>query len=232
MEVQVFADADRVAHEAARLIAQLARKAVAERGQFLMAVSGGKTPWKMLQALGKEDLPWENVHVFQVDERVAPSGHPDRNLTHLVESLLEFAPLKEDHIHAMPVESDDLDEAALNYARTLCRITGTPPVFDLVHLGLGADGHTASLVPDDPAIMIEDRDVAISLTYQGRRRMTLTYPIINRSKTILWVVTGAEKNQMLKRLLAGDVSIPAGKVCQDHAFVLADREAFGDIAAN
>jgi len=230
MEIRVFKDAEAVAHEAARLIAAMAREGVAARGHFVMAVSGGKTPWQMLKALGREDVPWESVHVFQVDERVVSSGHPDRNLTHLRENLLDHSPLSDNNIHAMPVESDDLELAAERYSLTLREIAGTPPVFDLVHLGLGPDGHTASLVPGDPVLNIYDHDVAITGIYQGRKRMTLTYAIINRSRNILWIVAGAEKVPMLKRLQIADASIPAGRICQDVALILADRDAFGDMS--
>jgi 6-phosphogluconolactonase len=229
MEIRVLTDAETVAREAAKLIAKVARESIAERGQFLMAVSGGTTPWQMLRALGKEDLPWKNVYVIQVDEREAPEGHADRNLTHLRESLLEHAPLSEDHILAMPVDSGNLELGARRYSETLCQIAGSPPVLDLVHLGLGTDGHTASLVPDDPALRIDDCDVAITGIYQGRKRMTLTYPMINRSRTILWMVTGSGKILVLKRLLAADLSIPAGRICQDHAIILADRDAAGNL---
>src|SRR5262249_36911006 len=159
----------------------------------VMAVSGGHTPWQMLRALANEAVPWESVHVVQVDERIAPAGDPDRNLTHLQESLLEHAPLPADQIYAMPVEGPDLESAARNYARTLQQIAGTPPVLDLAHLGLGPDGHTASLVPNDPVLNINNRDVALTGVYQNHRRMTLTYPMLNRSRQILWVVTGAGK---------------------------------------
>ncbi|HQH73228.1 MAG TPA: 6-phosphogluconolactonase, partial [bacterium] len=197
-------------------------------GRFIMAVSGGQTPWKMLRALAREEVPWEGVHVVQVDERLAPEGHPDRNLTHLRESLLEQAPLRPERIHAMPVEAKDLQAAAAGYAMTLQEITGSPAMIDLVHLGLGSDGHTASLVPGDPVLGIDDRDVALTGVYQGRRRMTLTYPILNRSRRILWVVTGAEKVEMLHRLRRADRSIPAGWVRQEQALVLADRAALGE----
>src|SRR6266508_3613188 len=226
MEVTVLPDAAAVAREAAAIIAAEARATVAARGRFIVAVSGGHTPWQMLRAMAEEDLPWKGVHVAQVDERVAPAGDPDRNLTHLRASLLDHAPLLPGRIHAMPVESSDLEAAAAQYARTLQEIAGSPPVLDLAHLGLGPDGHTASLVPGDPVLEVMDRDVALTTTvYQGRRRMTLTYPTINRSRRILWVVTGSEKVTMLPRLLAGDRSIPAGRVGQEQALLLADRAA-------
>jgi 6-phosphogluconolactonase len=225
MKIEILADADAVALKAATIIAAEARASIGERGRFVMAVSGGHTPWQMLRALADEDVPWKGVHVVQVDERVAPAGHPDRNLTHLRESLLGHAPLPPEQIYAMPVEEEDLAVAAARYALTLKEIAGLPPVLDLVHLGLGPDGHTASLVPGDPVLDITDADVALTGVYQGRRRMTLTYPIINRARHILWLVTGSEKAEMLVRLRDGDRSIPAGRVRQDTATVLADRAA-------
>jgi 6-phosphogluconolactonase len=231
MNIEVLDGADSVAQRAAEIIAADARTAVAARGRFLMAVSGGHTPWVMLRALGAADIRWPAVHVVQVDERVAPAGHPDRNLTHLRESLLDHAPLLPEQIHDMPVESPDLETAAAQYAATLREIAGSPPMLDLVHLGLGPDGHTASLVPGDPVLNVKDADVAVTGAYQGRRRMTLTYPMINRSRRILWVVTGSEKVQMLNRLLDGDESIPAGRVSRERALVVADRAAAGQLAA-
>jgi 6-phosphogluconolactonase len=232
MKIKVLADAAAVAQEAAAIIAAEARVAVAARGRFIVAVSGGHTPWQMLRALAGEEVPWEGVHVVQVDERVAPAGHPDRNLTHLRESLLAHTPLRPEQIYAMPVELPDLEAAAKRYALTLQGIAGSPPVLDLVHLGLGPDGHTASLVPGDPVLDVTDADVALTGVYQGRRRMTLTYPILNRSRRILWVVTRSEKAGMFVRLRDGDTSIPAGRVRQDQALVLADRAAAEKLGAN
>ena len=227
VETRILADADAVARAAAKLIAAEARSAVAARGRFIVAVSGGRTPWQMLRALASEDAPWSGVHVIQVDERIAPAGDPDRNLSHLRESLLDHVPLPPQQIYAMPVEAADIDAAASSYACTLERIAGTPPVLDLVHLGLGADGHTASLVQGDPVLNVTDRDVALTGDYMGRRRMSLTYPILNRARRILWLVTGADKVAMLPRLLAADTSIPAGRVHQERALVLADSAAAG-----
>src|SRR6202035_1381360 len=229
MKIEVYTDADAVALAAAKLIAKEARDAVATRRKFVMAVSGGKTPWIMLRDLAHEDMPWKSVHVVQVDERVAPEGDADRNLTHLRESLLEHAPLPPEQIHAMPVEAADLQAACMRYALTLREIAGSPAVLDLVHLGLGPDGHTASLVPGDPVLDVKDTDVAVTGVYQGRRRMTLTYPMINRSRKVLWVVTGSDKAQMLDRLLDGDESIPAGPVSREQALVVADRAAAGQL---
>lgn len=225
MEVRVLADAEAVAVEAASMIASEGREAVAARGRFVLAVSGGYTPWNMLRALACEQVPWSDVYVAQVDERVAPAGHPDRNLTHLHESLLDHVPLPPGHVLAMPVEFPDAEAAALHYAQRLQQVAGTPPVLDLVHLGLGPDGHTASLTPGDPVLNVTEADIALTQPYQGRRRMTLTYPMLNRARRILWVVTGTDKAGVLLRLREGDVSIPAGRVSRDRVLVLADRAA-------
>jgi 6-phosphogluconolactonase len=232
MKIDVLPDADNVAREAAKLIAAEARAAVLARGRFLLAVSGGRTPWLMLRALADEPVPWPDLHLFQVDERVAPAGDPDRNLTHIRESLLTRVPLPAEHVHAMPVEGPELEAAAESYARLLRGVAGSPPVLDLVHLGLGPDGHTASLVPGDPVLSVADSDVALTGVYQGRRRMTLTYRVLNQARRILWLVTGTEKAGPLVRLRAADASIPAGRVRQDQALVLVDREAASDLGIN
>jgi 6-phosphogluconolactonase len=227
MKIEIFPDADEVAKKGAEIIAAEARAAVKARGRFTVAVSGGRTPWLMLRALANKDVPWEAVNVVQVDERVAPDGDPDRNLTHLRESLLGHAPLRREQVYAMPVEAQELESAAKHYAETLKKIAGSPPVLDLVHLGLGPDGHTASLVPEDPVLNVTDADVALTGFYQGRRRMTLTYPILNRARSVLWLVTGKDKVATLARLRDGDVTIPAGRIQRDNAVVLADKAAAG-----
>src|SRR5262249_52900843 len=144
VKIEVLADADAVAREAASRVAAEARASFAARRRFIVALSGGHTPWEMLRVLASEDVPWDAVHVVQVDERVAPPGDPDRNLAHLRESLLARAPLRPEQIHAMPVEASDLESGARLYARGLEVLAGSPPVLDLAHLGLGPDGHTAS----------------------------------------------------------------------------------------
>jgi 6-phosphogluconolactonase len=229
MKVEIYPDDAAVAGAAARFVAGAARAAVAERGRFTLAVSGGHTPWQMLRALAGEDVPWQHVEILQVDERVAPAGDKDRNLTHLHESLLEHVPIQASQIHAMPVEESDLETAAGKYARTLVDLCGDPATVDLVHLGLGPDGHTASLVPGDPVLDISAQDVAATGVYQGRRRLTLTYPVLDRARQILWLVTGASKVAMLPRLMQADPTIPAGRVSQSRATLFADRGAAGAI---
>jgi 6-phosphogluconolactonase len=222
---ETLPDAVAVAARAARWLAAAAREAVAARGLFSFAVSGGRTPWEMLRALADEDVPWQAVHLFQVDERVAPAGDTDRNLVHIQESLLGRVPLPEGNLHPMPVEDADLLAAARRYQREMEAVAGAPAVLDAVHLGLGPDGHTASLVPGDPVLAVDAVDVAVTGAYQGRVRMTLTYPALARASALLWLITGAEKAPALARLLSKDPGIPAGRVRADRALVLADRAA-------
>lgn len=214
-ELEVAPDASSVAAQAATYVAARARVAVSERGRFTFAVSGGHTPWAMFAELARQDVPWADVELYQVDERVAPDGDPDRNLTHLRESIGD-APAR---VHPMPVNDSDLDKAAAEYAMVL------PQRFDLVHLGLGPDGHTASLVPGDPVLEVADALVAVTQPYQGHRRMTLTYPALTRADQLLWLVTGSDKRDPLAKLLAGDQSIPAGRVLATRSLVLADEAA-------
>jgi 6-phosphogluconolactonase len=214
-ELEVAPDASSVAAQAATYVAARARVAVSQRGRFTFAVSGGQTPWAMFAELARQDVPWVDVELYQVDERVAPDGDPDRNLTHLRESIGD-APAR---VHPMPVNDSDLDKAAAQYAMVL------PQRFDLVHLGLGPDGHTASLVPGDPVLEVADALVAVTQPYQGHRRMTLTYPALTRADQLLWLVTGSDKRDPLAKLLAGDQSIPAGRVLATRSLVLADEAA-------
>jgi len=227
LRTEILPDPGAVAVSAAERIAQAAREAVAERGRCALAVSGGTTPWLAFRALAGEEVPWGRVHLFQVDERAAPSGDPERNFFHLKEALIDRIDIPAANVHPMPVEGEDLEGGVRRYEAILRRIAGTPPVLDLVQLGLGEDGHTASLFPGDPALQVVDADVAVSGLYRGHRRMTLTYPAIDRARSILWLVTGSGKSAVLSRLRAGDRSIPAGGVRSDCAILLADQAAAG-----
>jgi len=227
-------DAVAAAVAAAAEIAATCREAVAARGLALVAVSGGETPWRMLEQLRGLDLPWQRIHVAQVDERIAPRGDPRRNLARLEQILVREGPLPERQLLAMPVEAEDLDAAAANYQRLLERHGGRPLQLDLVQLGLGGDGHTASLVPGDPVLEVADRDVATSGEYQGLRRMTLTYPAIDRARRRLWLVTGTAKAARLAELLAAASAdgAPSVRVSRADASVVADREALVRTAAS
>ncbi len=207
-------DAEAAAVEAARIIEATAAAAVAERGQFNFAVSGGRTPWRTLEILAGSRMNWSRTSLFQVDERIAPSGSPERNLTHLV---LTLPLICQAAIRPMPVGADDLEMALNEYEYSL------PERFDLVHLGLGPDGHTASLIPDDPVLEVDDRQVAITTNeYQGTRRMTLTYPAIDEARRVLFLVTGEDKRDALRKLLVADPSIPAGRVKNEATIIVTD----------
>jgi 6-phosphogluconolactonase len=219
IELEVAGDEKAASRRAAELIAAAGDEAAAERGHFAFAMSGGRSPWAMLAILGElEGMPWDKTELFQVDERVAAPGDEARNLTHMVLGL------SMDHqatLRPMPVTQRDHDAAAREYEASL------PDRFDLVHLGLGPDGHTASLVPGDPVLEVTDRRVAMTETYQDHRRMTLTYPALNDARRIIWLVTGPDKPEALQKLLAGDESIPAGRVHNENAIVVADDAAAG-----
>lgn len=217
--LEVHSDPSSVAKAGAKYVTSSARAAVTATGGFRFAVSGGHTPWAMFAQLAKIDMPWPDTEIFQVDERVAPRDDPERNLFHLLECVGESAV----EIIPMPVEAADLDAAADTYARRL------PARFDLVHLGLGRDGHTASLVPGDPVLEVTDRLVSpCRSTYQGHNRLTLTYPALARAQQLMWLVTGRDKREALERLLTGDTGIPAGRVEAEASLILADAAAIGE----
>ena len=252
LELVVRPDAAAAARHAAAWLAERAREAVAARGRFTLAVSGGSTPGPAFAALAEEDVPWEHVHLFQVDERVAPAGHPDRNLVGLREALVDRVPLPEANLHPLPVDavSEGLEDVAgepdpgtrtyvafsrwlgkalrkavTEAERELVAAAGEPPVLDVVQLGLGGDGHTASLVPGDPALEVTDGAVAATGRYAGRHRLTLTYPTLDAARHRLWLATGAGKADMVARLVAGDTTIPAGRVSRAGAVLVVDAPA-------
>lgn len=227
MEILIYPDAVAAARMAADFISAQARDCLAVNERFLLAVSGGNTPWLMLSELAQREVQWERVHIFQVDERVAPDGDPERNWTHLQQCLAPCWHRLEARVHPMPVNGTDLEAGTAQYAAALVQIAGPRPRLDLVHLGLGADGHTASLLPNDPALQVRNRDVAVTQPYRGYRRMTLTLPTINRARQILWLVAGADKRTALTRLLNGDTGIPAAHINEVNATVLADAAAMG-----
>jgi len=225
MKLRIFTTDKQASRAAAAFIAETAHTAVRERGLFTLALSGGDTPAAMLDALAIEDAPWDRTHIFQTDERVAPRGDTDRNLARLEATLFSAVGVPAANIHPMPVDEPDLDAAAVAYAATLTSIAGSPAVLDLVHLGLGADGHTGSLVPEDAVLDVRDADVAVTGLYRGRRRMTLTLPLLARARTLLWLVTGAVKSDALGRAVVGDPIVPAGRVERSRAIVFADDAA-------
>lgn len=225
MKTELFSTADQVAAGAAAYLENEIREALHHQKSYSLAISGGRTPWEMLKILSKADLPWQRVNIFQVDERVAPDGHADRNLTQLFQAIAGTPMVMQLRIFPMPVLAEDLEEGSREYTQVLDEVTEGKGL-DLIHLGLGSDGHTASLVPGDGVLEIQDRLVACTQnTYQGRIRMTLTYPLLNSAKQLLWIVTGSEKQEMVQRLLQQDPSIPAGSIRQENALLMVDQAA-------
>lgn len=222
LQTEVFADDRDASRRAAEAIAEAGREAAAARGEFTLALSGGKTPWGMIGLLGDmEEMPWEQTQIYQVDERIAPPGDEVRNLTHLVQML---SISHQAVVRPMPVTSRDLDLAAAEYEAHL------PERLDLVHLGLGPDGHTASLVPGDSVLEVRDRRVALTENaYQGHRRMTLTYPALATARRILWLTLGEQVRDPLAKLRSSDPRIPAGMVENEHMLVIADEAAAGPV---
>jgi 6-phosphogluconolactonase len=219
--LEVLDDPAAVHRRGAELIAEAVGAAIDEKDRCALGVSGGRDPWPMFSQLEDRGLDWTRIEIYQVDERVAPAGSEERNLTHLIESLSIGA---QGSIRPMPVTHDDLEAAAERYGKLL------PEALDLAHMGLGPDGHTASLVPGDPVLEVTDRRVAVTAgPYEGVRRMTLTFPVLSRVRFLLWVVTGEEKRDALEMLLARDPSIPAGRVEPGgDSLILADRAAAPD----
>ena len=225
MKTEIFLQAEQVAARAAAYLEQAIREALTHQKSFSLAISGGRTPWEMLKILSKADLPWQRINLFQVDERVAPDGHPDRNLTQLFQAIAGTPMVTQLRIFPMPVTAEDLDAGATEYTEVLNEVTEGKGL-DMIHLGLGTDGHTASLVPGDEVLAVKNRLVACTQNnYQGRIRMTLTYPLLNSAKQILWIVTGSEKKEMVQRMLQQDPSIPAGSIRSENALLLVDQAA-------
>lgn len=208
MPLSIWPDPETACLEAARSMTRTLEAVLRERDQAVLAVSGGSTPWPMLATFFKSPLPWPRIHLFQVDERLVSPKSPERNWSHLV-------PLLPPGIQCHPVPSDPSaqgDDLARLYEAELIRISGNPPRIDLIHLGLGGDGHTASLAPGHAVLAIEDRWVASVGAFHGEARLTLTRPTLNRAVHRLWLACGSDKQEALARWIARDPAIPAGRV--------------------
>lgn len=228
LEVEVFDEFSEASRAAASFIEQRATESIAERGRFVWAISGGSTPETMLRFLAESNMDWAKVHLFQVDERVAPHGHRDRNSQMVISSLLGPSVRQRiGSVHWMDVTDDDLDNAADIYSAEVAEAASGG--FDVIQLGLGADGHTASLIPGDPAADERVRSVVVTASYQGRVRMTLTGPVLNRARSIVWLVSGAGKSEAFKRLIGQDPDIPAGTIDQGNAVAFVDRAVVNEI---
>jgi 6-phosphogluconolactonase len=226
MRIHVVASPEEAARRTAEWLRDEIARANAHRGRCLIALSGGRTPWRMLHDLRQLHVHWPALQVFQVDERAVPTGDERRNARQIADLLIAPHALSGAQFHPMPVEREDLAAGADEYSRLLAGVAGgAPPVLDAVVLGLGADGHTASLVPDDPLLTEAQIDVGISRPYQGVPRMTLTFRALNAARHRVWLVTGADKAAALAAVWAADASIPAGRVARESSLIFADNAA-------
>lgn len=208
---------------AAALIAELLGARLAEAPRATLAVSGGSSPLPMFDVLAGSGVDWSRVDVLQVDERVAPLRDNARNANGLWDRLVVPAQIPEANVHLMEVADHDPAVAAASYAQHLCRLTAsTEPMIDVVHLGLGDDGHTASLVPGDPVLDVTDRDVATTALYQGHRRVTMTYPLLNRAVSRVWLVPSDGKTDAVTALVDGHPGAPAAGVRRSGSTVVTD----------
>jgi 6-phosphogluconolactonase len=227
LELHVYGDPDELGRGAADQIASHLQWSIERNGTATLAVSGGNSPQLTFEALARHPVGWRDVHVLQVDERMAPDGDPARNANMLQAALIEAIDIPPDHVHLIPVR-DDLDAAAREYEDTVRAVCNG--VLDVVHLGLGDNGHTASLMPNDPVLAVDDRLVSHTTTpFQGHQRVTLTYLALNAAQHIVWIIEGEGKAPMLRRLVAGDDTIPAGRVLQDRAAVFCDEPAVSSL---
>jgi 6-phosphogluconolactonase len=220
-KVEVLADQQALAARAASVIADAITEAASKRNRCVVALSRLSHPaiWHELASYG---IDGALVDLFQVDERVAPRGTDERNLTGVERDLLDYIAGAKPCVHAMPVGDDSLVDAAATYARELENAAGSPPVIDVVHLGLGPDGHTASLAPSDPVLDVTDRPVAVTRAYQGYRRITLTYPVLDRARFVVFVVSGEDKRDALRAVLDNDQTKPAARLRSENVLLLAD----------
>ncbi len=221
--LKIAQDCPSACHEAALYLIRYVAETIARNGRCRLAVSGGTTPWPMLAAFFREELPWTRIDLFQTDERMAPEGSPERNASHLIPLLPPGI-----RFHPMPCGSTSATlKEATDYEKELEAFCGTPPVLDLIHLGLGEDGHTASLVPGDPVLDLVDQSVGPTRPYRGQSRLTLTVPAIQAAPTRLWLACGPDKHEALTRCLTRDPAIPASRVYQPSDPFWCDRPAAG-----
>lgn len=251
----------RWAGRAAEILGAAVADAITRRDRCLLAISGGSTPTPVFAELAQLDVDWPSVTILQVDERIVPLDSSSRNLMvqrnllgHLgctwlplpVDDLLALRgrpPTDQDH--PRPITSETAGPILDEFAARLIDLAGDPPVLDVVHLGLGSDGHTASLLPGDPLVHELRRYVGLTGLYSGSpptttqaaaaldrgtmrpttQRVSLTRPVLDRARMVLWLVNGADKADVVRRLVDGDMSIPAGLVHAAHSVVVSDTDA-------
>jgi 6-phosphogluconolactonase len=218
-ESLTFASAETLAHDVAEWLCRLAQGA---DHAFAVCLSGGSTPRRLYECLTAPEIsmrfPWNRAHWFWGDERFVPHDHPDSNFRMARDAFLSRVPVPDDNIHAVPTEGLSPEQAAVAYETTLKRYYGadklTPsrPLFDVTLLGIGEDGHTASLFPGQPALQETRRWVVAVIGAKSEPRITLTYPVLDSSRDVAFLATGQKKRKVVARAQDGDRTIPAGVV--------------------
>jgi 6-phosphogluconolactonase len=235
-EILVFDNSDQLVESAIEKWTEIADDAIKQRGLFTVALSGGSTPVKLYKELSGTDLKWDKTHIFIVDERFVPFDHSDSNYRMINETLLSNINIPKHNIHPVPIEKGSSDESARSYEGDLLSFfnlsSGGIPVFDLVLLGLGDDGHTASLFPGSSALTEKDH-LAVSATSPDKsrhERITITFPVINSSRNVVFLVTGSNKAEVVKDVLENETSnLPAAfvRLHTGKLFFLLDWQAGG-----
>jgi 6-phosphogluconolactonase len=219
--VIVAGDLEALSRQAANYVAQTLAAAATARGQCSIALSGGSTPRRTFELLAapplRDQVPWEATHVFWGDERFVPLDDPDSNYRLARERLLDRVPVPERQVYPVPTDAGSAVAAAAQYERTLRGVfeleVEDVPRLDLIMLGLGADGHTASLFPDSPALD-ETRRLVVpnGADYVPHERITFTFPVLNAARAVFFLVAGADKAPKVAAALGGDASVPAARV--------------------
>jgi 6-phosphogluconolactonase len=212
VRIQTYPNLETLSRAVAEQFVAMARRCTSEQQIFSVALSGGKTPQTFLKLLASPEfsarIPWENTHIFQVDERCVPPNHPESNYGMIREALLSQVPGAATHFHRMKAEQEDLDAASAEYAqelkKTLPPAKGKAPRFDLIMLGMGPDGHTASLFPGSGAVAEKEWWVCPNYVEELQAyRVTLTYPVLNAASETFFVVSGSDKANVLRQVLEG-----------------------------
>ena len=211
MIVEVLSDLDTLIQRAATLVVAEIHRAITDRGIFTIALSGGSTPKPLYAALAQQPLPWEKIHCFWGDERYVPVDHPDSNQGMTRQIWLNHVPIPPENIHPMPTDSGNPEEdATVHDAHLQAFFQVSPPIFptfDLILLGLGDDGHTASLFPHTDSLTVHDRSITVG-NKDGQPRLTFTVPLINQARSILFLVAGANKQPALRAIFQeGDTEL-------------------------
>lgn len=233
-QVQILPTIPQLIEAATDRTIQILKDAIAQNGIATIALSGGNTPKPLYQALVLADIDWSRLHVFWGDERYVPSDHPESNEKMARQAWLNHVPLPPENIHPVLTHLADPADSAQQYEATIHQVCGTTsgqfPAFDLILLGIGDDGHTASLFPHTPSLEVRDRLITVG-EKSGQTRITFTYPLINNAHNVLFVLAGESKRPALKEIFAANSDFhqyPAFAVCPQGNLIWMMDQAAGE----